>query len=41
MFFDKPDGKPDERVGWASDVAAQMLRRFGFRYVSLGRPEAG
>ena len=35
MRTDRPDGKPDERVGFGSDVAAQMLRRFGFRYVSL------
>ncbi len=35
MIFDKPEGEPDARVGWASDVAAQMLRRLGFKYVSL------
>ncbi|MDB5594756.1 MAG: hypothetical protein JWM36_2422, partial [Hyphomicrobiales bacterium] len=35
MHADKPDGKVDEKVGWGSDVAAQMLRRFGFPYVSL------
>ncbi len=35
MYFDKPDGKPDDTVAWGSDVAAQMLRRFGFPYISL------
>ena len=35
MYLDKPEGAPDEKVAWASDVAAQMLRRFGFPYVSL------
>ena len=35
MEFDKPAGEPDDRIGWVSDVAAQMLRRLGFRYVSL------
>jgi thiamine pyrophosphate-dependent acetolactate synthase large subunit-like protein len=33
--LDRPDGKPDDRVGFGSDVAAQMLRRFGIPYVSL------
>ena len=35
MEFDKPEGKPDPTVGWGSDVAAQMLQRFGFPYISL------
>jgi thiamine pyrophosphate-dependent acetolactate synthase large subunit-like protein len=35
MHLDKPEGKPDETVAWGSDIAAQMLRRFGIRYVSL------
>ncbi len=35
MYLDKPEGQPDDKVAWASDVAAQMLRRFGFKYVSL------
>ena len=35
MHFDRPEGKPDEKIGWGSDVAAAMLRRFGFPYVSL------
>ena len=35
MEFDKPEGKPDPTVGWGSDVAAQMLHRFGFPYISL------
>ena len=35
MYIDKPEGAPDLKVAWGSDVAAQMLRRFGFKYVSL------
>src|SRR5262249_6090692 len=35
MQLDRIAGKPDEKVGWGSDVAAQMLRRLGIRYVSL------
>ncbi len=35
MLLDRIEGKPDEKVAWGSDIAAQMLRRFGFRYVSL------
>ncbi len=35
MHFDRPEGEPDEKIGWGSDVAAAMLRRFGFPYVSL------
>ena len=35
MLADKPQGSPDDKVGWGSDVAAQMLRRFKFPYVSL------
>jgi thiamine pyrophosphate-dependent acetolactate synthase large subunit-like protein len=35
MQLDKPAGTPDERVAFGSDVAAQMLRRFGVPYVSL------
>lgn len=35
MKADRPEGSPDEKVGWGSDVAAQMLRRIGFPYVSL------
>ena len=29
MHLDKPEGKPDDKVAWGSDIAAQMLRRFG------------
>ena len=29
------EGKPDEKVAWGSDIAAQMLRRFGIPYISL------
>ncbi len=35
MYHDKPEGAPDDKVAWGSDVAAQMLRRFGFPYISL------
>jgi thiamine pyrophosphate-dependent acetolactate synthase large subunit-like protein len=35
MRLDRPEGKPDEAVRWGSDVAAEMLRRLGIRYVSL------
>ena len=35
MFYDKPEGAPDDKVAWGSDVAAQMLRRFNFPYISL------
>ena len=35
MHLDKIDGAPDETVAWGSDIAAQMLRRLGIRYVSL------
>src|SRR6201987_6179189 len=35
MQLDKPEGKPDDKVAGGSDIAAQMLRRCGIRYVSL------
>lgn len=35
MRADRPQGQIDDKVGFGSDVAAQMLRRFGFKYVSL------
>ncbi len=35
MEFDRIEGAPDSKVAWGSDVAAQMLRRLGIRYVSL------
>ena len=35
MYLDTPEGEPDDKVAWGSDVVAQMLRRFGFKYVSL------
>lgn len=35
MQFDRPEGLPDENIAWGSDIAAQMLRRFGFPYISL------
>ena len=35
MRLDKPQGAPDQTIGWGSDIAAQMLRRFGIPFVSL------
>ena len=35
LLLDKPEGKPDDKVAWGSDIAAQMLRRCGIRYLSL------
>src|SRR6476659_5007178 len=35
MQVDRPEGKPDETVARGSDVAAQMLRRFGIPFISL------
>ena len=35
MRLDKPEGTPDERAGWGSDIAAQMLRRFSIPFISL------
>jgi thiamine pyrophosphate-dependent acetolactate synthase large subunit-like protein len=35
MHLDRIEGKADEKVAWGSDIAAQMLRRFGIPYVSL------
>jgi thiamine pyrophosphate-dependent acetolactate synthase large subunit-like protein len=35
MRLDRLQGNPDSRVAWGSDIAAQMLRRFGIRYISL------
>jgi len=35
MRLDRIEGKPDEKVAWGSDVAAQMLRRLGVPYISL------
>lgn len=35
MDIDKVKGSPDGKVAWGSDIAAQMLRRAGIRYVSL------
>jgi thiamine pyrophosphate-dependent acetolactate synthase large subunit-like protein len=35
MKVDRPQGSPDEKIGWGSDIAAQMLRRIGFPYISL------
>ncbi|MGH7246867.1 MAG: thiamine pyrophosphate-binding protein, partial [Pseudomonadota bacterium] len=35
MRLDRVEGKVDGKVTWGSDIAAQMLRRFGIRYISL------
>src|ERR1700750_2983467 len=35
MHLDKIVGKPDDKVSWGSDIAAQMLRRFGIPFISL------
>jgi thiamine pyrophosphate-dependent acetolactate synthase large subunit-like protein len=33
--LDRPEGEPDKRVAWGSDIAAEMLRRFNIPYISL------
>jgi len=35
MKLDRIEGKPDGKVAWGSDIAAQMLRRFGIPFISL------
>src|SRR5262249_9502678 len=35
MRLDRLEGQPDGKVAWGSDIAAQILRRFGIRYISL------
>ena len=35
MLLDRPGRKTRRQVAWGSDIAAQMLRRFGIPYVSL------
>ncbi len=35
MKLDRIEGKPDEKVAWGSDIAAQMLRRFDIPFISL------
>ena len=35
MNLDRIKGKPDNEIAWGSDVAAQMLRRFGIPFISL------
>jgi thiamine pyrophosphate-dependent acetolactate synthase large subunit-like protein len=35
MQLDRIEGRPDDKVAWGSDVAAQMLRRLGIPYISL------
>ncbi|MBT5459277.1 MAG: thiamine pyrophosphate-binding protein [Rhodospirillaceae bacterium] len=33
--FDRPENLGNPQMGWASDVAAEMLRRLGIKYISL------
>src|ERR1043165_1078738 len=40
MKLDKTVGKPDDKVAWGRDIAAQMLRRFNIPFISLN-PGAG
>src|SRR5262249_37329116 len=35
MHLDRIEGKPDSKVAWGSDIAAQSLRRFGIPTISL------
>jgi thiamine pyrophosphate-dependent acetolactate synthase large subunit-like protein len=35
MKLDRPEGVPDQTIGWGSDIAAQMLRRFAIPFISL------
>ena len=35
MKLDRIVGKPDDKVAWGSDIAAQMLRRFNIPFISL------
>ena len=35
VYVDKPVGVKRNQIGWGSDVAADMLRRAGFRYISI------
>ena len=35
MRLDRPEGTPDQTIAWGSDIAAEMLRRFGIPFVSL------
>jgi thiamine pyrophosphate-dependent acetolactate synthase large subunit-like protein len=35
MRLDKPEGVPDGTIGWGSDIAAAMLRRFNIPFISL------
>jgi len=33
--YDRPENVGNPRMGWASDVAAEMLRRMGIKYLSM------
>jgi thiamine pyrophosphate-dependent acetolactate synthase large subunit-like protein len=35
MKLDKPEGAADATIGWGSDIAAQMLRRFNIPFIAL------
>ena len=35
MKLDRPEGVPDQTIGWGSDIAAEMLRRFNIPFISL------
>ncbi|HEY4265085.1 MAG TPA: thiamine pyrophosphate-binding protein [Micropepsaceae bacterium] len=35
MRLDRPEGTPDGTIGWGSDIAAAMLRRFNIPFISL------
>jgi thiamine pyrophosphate-dependent acetolactate synthase large subunit-like protein len=35
MRIDRPEGAPDPHIRWGSDIAAEMLRRFGCPFISL------
>ena len=36
MKLDRPAGEPDQRIGWGSDIAAEMLRRYASKTHSVG-----
>src|SRR5256885_2904129 len=35
MHLDRPEGQPDAKVAWGSDIAAQMLRRLDIPFIAL------
>ena len=34
-YLDTPEGAPDGKIAWGSDVAAAMMRQIGLKYVAL------